>query len=478
MKNYKIICLDKGKQIPRIVKAVFNSIPFSLEVVKSATLADQLVQQGQYDLFIVNEKSIPLSDKQIRKINMSCVGTDLVIVEKDAKGLEFWLDIPDIKVLTDEDISQKLPLFLGELYSRNQNKFYDSFLLLELLKEGLRKAEGIFIIVDAECRITFLNETAQNLLGLEEQDTLGNLLSDQLVDGNKVWNFILNEINNNQNRMVAYQFKFIDRYNEEKPREVSIKSLGEFSRYFLIQSADGKAQAVSTSHRDEYQLLNKFADSIANELINPVNIIYGRLQLLQAVSGQDEKTQKSLDILEKQVNRINEIMSKLLTFAHLKQDTIPQKINMNEIFRQILRDPAVVQILETRMINLHYDLKEPLLVLNGLISHFEVLFKMLLEISCSCLDNNGLIFVETNQLSSYLNREWVNFKLTIDYTQSNLKKDVCLQAYLGESRSEIKSKSIEATIIEHIIGHYQGIYEMSRDDELKREIVSILFPIS
>ena len=478
MKPYKIICLDKGGQVPRIVKAVFNSIPFTLDVVKSAALADQSIQQAHYDLFIINKKSIPLNEKQIRRIKMSRVDTDLVIIERDAGGLEFWLDLADIKVLTYEEISHKLPLFLGELYSRNQNKFYDSFLFLDLLKESLRRAEGIFMIVDSGSQIVFLNESAENLLGIEGQDYIGNLLADHLVDGGKVWNFILDKIRDDDHREVRYQAKFIDSHNEEKPREISIKHLGGTAAYFLIQSTDSKAQLEHKRSTDEYQLFNKFADSIANELINPVNIISGRLQLLQAVFDEGDKTKKSLDILEKQVTRINEIMSKLLTFARLKQDTIPQKINVNELFKNILRDPSIVPILEKKDIDLRHDLNEPLAVLDGLISHFEILFKMLLEISCSCLDNKGLILVETNQLSSYLNREWVKFKLTIDYTQSNLKKDVCLHAYLGETRSEIKSKSIEATIIEHIIGHYQGIYELSRDDGLNREMISILFPLS
>lgn len=473
---FKIVCLDKAAQIPKIVKAVFNSIPHSLEVLKTLNKLDDFLHTDRNDLLIINIVNTKISVEDVKKIKITNPDISIIIIDKQPEAIEKWINFENIKFLTSSEIVQKLPLFLGEIYSKSNDNFYSRFSYLDLLKNCLRRVEQLVIILDTDSNILFLNQTAEKVLGVQEQDNAGTPLIDFIVDGNKVWNYIVDKCLFRDEHIEKYVIRFKDAQNIEHQKQISVKKLENENDYFLLESCDSALIIDKHNSGDEYQLLNKFADSIANELINPMNIISGRLQLLQSDLSNNDKYQKSLNTLEKQVDRINEIMSKLLTFARLKQDTIPQKINLNDLFKKILLEPSVMRLLEREGIEFKYSLMKELPILSGLMSHFDLLIKTILEICFECLGNKGRILVETNCLNNYLKQDWVTFKVNIDYLESSFAKKQCLHAYLGKDHSEVQGISIESTIIGHIIRHYHGIYQLTRDDQHK-EMINILFPL-
>ena len=166
-------------------------------------------------------------------------------------------------------------------------------------------------------------------------------------------------------------------------------------------------------------------------------------------------------------------MSKLLTFARLKQDTIPQKVDLNDLLRKMLMDPTMIRLKDRSEIILDFKLDDNLPNLSGLISHFNVLLKISLEICFECLGKKGRILVETND---YLNKDWILVSLSLDYADSLVYQKGCLQEYFKHSNFEVNNISIESTIIDHIIQHYQGLTQIDATNQ-NREIVMLFFPL-
>jgi len=115
-------------------------------------------------------------------------------------------------------------------------------------------------------------------------------------------------------------------------------------------------------------------------------------------------------------------------------------------------------------------------MLSGLISHFNLLIKNSLEICFACLGNKGRILVETKHLKDYLKQNWVAISFIIDFTESLMYKRGCLQDFFKDSNFIANAMSIESTIVNHIVHHYEGRCQF--DTEIHdRESVSLLFPL-
>jgi len=178
--------------------------------------------------------------------------------------------------------------------------------------------------------------------------------------------------------------------------------------------------------------------------------------------------------LEKQAERINETVGKLATFAHLKEDTVPQDVDINILLNRILLEPSIARLREMDDISLTYELGKPPLI-TGTSSHFSLLLKTLLEVCFNCLGSRGEIIVQTAERKKYLNKNWAEINFILNYSSSTFGNDITLQTILGKQEDTIRLKSIESAIIKHYIHHYKGNYSvlsLSPDQEK----LSLRFP--
>ena len=474
--KFKILCIDQNTQTSKIINAVFNSVPHVLDVTESPHQIISDPDRDQYDLIVINRTLCNCTVEDIKKIRISFPDLAFIIIDQKPENIEHWIELDNLKFLTIAEIESKLPIFLGDFYSKDQNKFEGSFNFMELLKNSLYNVKNIILISDIKSNIIFLNREAENLFQLQRPEYDEMQLTDYMVDGAKVWSYIIDRSIHGQEENQRFAITFTDNLSNEYEKQMIVHNFLISEDFIMLQSGNSHALGMKNETGNEYAVLNKFADSIANELMNPINNISGRIQLLQSDLGMNEKYKKSLDSLENQVNRINETMSKLFTFARLKQDTIPQKIDLNDLFNKLLMDPSITRLLEQNEVDFKYNLDQNLPPLSGLISHFSLLIKISLEICFECLGNKGRILVETNQLNDYLKQDWVAINIILDYTDSIMIKKGCLQDRFKHSNFDSKSISIESTIVDHVIHHYQGLCQINTEIQDK-EIVEFLFPL-
>ena len=474
--NFKILCIDETEKVAKIIRAVFNSVPYEMKLVTSPGEIITESSKYRFNLLVINRTVCNCSMDDIKKIQLSFPDPSFIIIDKDSENIENWISFENLRFLTISEIESKLPIFLGDFYSKDQSSFESSFTFLEILKNSLYSIKSTILISDMNSNIIFLNGEAEKLFQIQGRELNEIQLIDYMVDGAKVWNYIAGHFIDQNSNNHKFQVIFTDSLGNEYEKEVIVHKLLANEDYLMLESVDLSAIGMKKNGDKESAILNKFADSIANELMNPVNNISGRIQLLQSDLGANAKYKKSLDSLENQVDRINETMSKLLTFARLKQDTIPQKIDLNDLFHKMLMDPSMVRLIKGSEIKFDYNLSDDLPLLSGLISHFNLLLKISLEICFECLGKKGRILVETKQLNDYLKKDWILINFNLDFADSLIYQKGCLQEYFKHCNFEANNISIESTIIDHIIQHYQGMCKIDTETQNK-EIVMILFPL-
>lgn len=468
-----ILYVGREAEIPRMIGMVYHSLPHQLKIIRHADFLPELSSQEQYDLLIIGKLDEPVSAAMLKKVQLLHNHLNVILIDQEYH-LDEWLDVRRLNFMTQDELINRLPLVLSEIYSDISYKAMHGLNYWRLIRAGLDESAAFMAIVTDESKIMYLNRSAESKLGIENTDYMGALLTDFISDGSKVWKYLTDQLTIKNVPVEHYPVRFLDIHNQEYEDEITIKKI-EFEEPYLLIQSEVRAPHRRNQINGEYRILNKFADSIANELLNPVNIISGRLQLLQAELSGQEHLQKSLATLEKQVNRTNEIISNLLTFARLKQDTIPQKIQINEIVQHLLLDPSIMRIIKEGNLSLDYDFSRELPVLSGLISHFDLLFKTIIELSHHCLGANGGIIIRTRSSEQSDGQPWAEIHFTLSYEAPLSESNERMLKYLGAHESLRQVKSLQSTIISHIIRQYQGLYQVRATDDNIEEI-KISFP--
>jgi signal transduction histidine kinase len=472
-KPLNILCFSENSEITRIINAVYNAAPHEINCLPASKIQEEFEAAGDHNLIIIDNSNNQVSANTIRKLQILHGSVSLILIENNRFRIDDWGELQRLHCVNSDHIANRLPLALSEAYSEITNENSDSMSYWNAIRMALYESGQVIAIVDQECKLIFLNRSGEVLLGVNAAQYAGSTLKDFITDGAKVWNYIVNKIGLTNHPIGNYQLLFLDLQNREIPRKVNIRRIDGTSNLFLIQSIVNPLQ-YEDAHETDYQVLNKFADSIANELLNPVNIISGRLQLLQSEAGEIEAVQKSLTPLTKQVNRISDTVSKLLTFARLKRDTIPQKIHLNEIIQRLFLDPAVNKLICDNDATVEFQFEEKIPLLAGLISHFDMMIKTLIELSIHCLGAGGRIHLQTAARKNS-GQDWLDLIMTIKYPQPLFGKDETIQAYMGMSASLRRVKSLESTIVFHIILQYEGNFQVHQTEDDAEEMI-LSFP--
>lgn len=136
---------------------------------------------------------------------------------------------------------------------------------------------------------------------------------------------------------------FRDISERKKAEEKLIASLRELqeTRDMLVQSEKLSAIGLLTA-------------GIAHEILNPVNVISMRLQMLNGSRDVSDEVRDSLDICKKQLDRISEITSNLGQFSRISEEDIKMN-NLNEIIEEVVNMCAPQFKVEDINTDIQYD---------------------------------------------------------------------------------------------------------------------------
>ena len=288
--------------------------------------------------------------------------------------------------------------------------------------------EGI-IVTDSSGRITYLNDAACELFGLEGEDSIGKQL-DERVRGLD-WNALTHsggpvtrdlEIFYPRNRFINfYSVPLIieprdvpvaavaDRppQTTQEPRTASAaRATTEQVGYAIIMRdiTESRRTAEKTIESERLNALTLLAAGVAHELGNPLNSLNIHLQLMARQAGKikgkaSEELQHSIDICRGEINRLDSIVSQFLRAIRPSRPQLRPE-NINTIVEETVRFFAAE--IEARDIvvetELHSDL--PLLQLDR--DQMKQAFYNVIKNSFEAMKRRGILRILTDRDESHV----------------------------------------------------------------------------
>ncbi len=474
-KPFKILMVTDQAALRSKVTSIYVHIPHQIERLSCQDFKENTAASGGYDLLLLDNRSKSFDKAAVAKI-LEHSGTQWQVVisankEADAKrmlGAQTW-------VVEETNEANQLFAALSEIYEQfvQSNRGHSQY--WQILAEGLNSLEMICLIIDEAADIVFVNDYTRRLLKIETEWTDNSHLSDYLLEGNKVIRHIKEHFTQFRDDLDMQDVSFMDNAQQTVMRNVRVKQLQSDAGFFLISDFKGADVADEAKLTQEpFYSLEELSDSIAHTLLNPMNIISGRLQLLKGDPDLNQRLSKSLEILDNQVSRINVIMDRLLTFARLREDTVPQKIQINEILKRLRLEPAFANLFNEQTEKLQYALAEELPDLAGVVSHYDLLLKLLIELALQCVGADGKIQVQTGIQENYKMGRNIRVTFLLNYGRSFAASQNTLHGYFDYRQETVRS--IETDIIKHILSKYKSSLKVSEENN-QIERLDLLFPI-
>jgi two-component system, sporulation sensor kinase E len=283
--------------------------------------------------------------------------------------------------------------------------------------------EGI-IVTDSKGRITYLNDPACELFGLEAGDSLGKRL-DERVRGLD-WEALSRsegavsrdmEIFYPANRFINFYIvplvierhvstNMIDEDNSESHREQEIDISGERVGHAIIlrDITESRRSAQQTLESERFNALTLLAAGVAHEIGNPLNSLNIHLQLMERqarkLDGAAQKElQESIDIARSEINRLDSIVTQ---FLRAIRPTRPQlrPENVNTIVEEAVRFLAAE--IKDRDIVVEQELRSDLPMLDLDRDQIKQAFYNVIKNSFEAMKRRGILRIRTDMDESHV----------------------------------------------------------------------------
>jgi PAS domain S-box-containing protein len=207
------------------------------------------------------------------------------------------------------------------------------------------------LLVDTNGRIMNANSAALGLLGYKmrecigksfamflEQEQFKELWYGELISGNTVVNREATFIPKNGGKIPVLFSGSVMRNNE-----------GDIQgAVCVVRDITGQKELQDRLVRQEkLALLGQLAGGLGHELRNPLGVIKNAVYFLNlALENPDPQVKETLELLEKEVATSEKIISSMLAYARA-QPPLRKKVDMNQIFRELLSRIHVPKNIET-----------------------------------------------------------------------------------------------------------------------------------
>ncbi|MEY2438999.1 MAG: hypothetical protein QOI34_384 [Verrucomicrobiota bacterium] len=208
--------------------------------------------------------------------------------------------------------------------------------------------EGI-IVTDSKGRITYLNEAACELFGLESEDSIGKRL-DERVRGLD-WDAVSRaegpisrdmEIFYPANRFINFYIvpllierREVDAVPAARDKQEGAISSGQVGHAIILRDiTESRRSTQQTIESERLNALTLLAAGVAHEIGNPLNSLHIHLQLMERKvreleSANKEELQQSIDVARAEISRLDSIVTQFLrAIRPAKPHLLPENINV------------------------------------------------------------------------------------------------------------------------------------------------------
>src|SRR5256714_8270267 len=287
--------------------------------------------------------------------------------------------------------------------------------------------EGI-IVTDSSGRITYLNDAACELFGLDDEGSIGKLL-DERVRGLD-WNALAHsggpvtrdlEIFYPSNRFI--NFYIVPLVIE--PRDAAVAEVDDSGRpgstipvttgqvgYAIIMRdiTESRRTAEKTIESERLNALTLLAAGVAHELGNPLNSLNIHLQLMERqarkLKGKErEELQHSIEICRGEINRLDSIVTQFLRAIRPSRPQL-QPENINAIVEEAVRFFSAE--IEARDIVVETELRSDLPLLQLDRGQMKQAFYNVIKNSFEAMKRRGILRIRTDMDESHVRVSFID----------------------------------------------------------------------
>jgi signal transduction histidine kinase len=284
--------------------------------------------------------------------------------------------------------------------------------------------EGI-IVTDAKGRITYLNDAACGLFGLEASEAIGKRLDERI--GGLDWKSLTQsggpvshdvEIFYPQNRFINfYVVPLVIEQRESGAVATSLPDVDgrtghrtvatpeEVGHVMILRDiTESRRTAQQTIESERLNALRLLAAGVAHEIGNPLNSLHIHLQLMERSvqklqDGEKTELQQSIDVARSEVNRLDSIVTQFLKAIRPSRPQLRPE-NVNTIVDEAVRFFAPE--LQDREILIEQELRSDLPLLQLDRDQMKQAFYNVIKNSVEAMHRGGALRVRTDLADTHV----------------------------------------------------------------------------
>jgi two-component system, NtrC family, nitrogen regulation sensor histidine kinase GlnL len=259
------------------------------------------------------------------------------------------------------------------------------------------------VTVDLDGRITFFNEAAEVLTEISSAVTAGQLL--EQIFKREPWLIdLVKKTQPPRQESARGEGDFVTRWGRKTPVSVTVSPLhdaqGEFEGTILLlrDIKHRKELEEDLKRADRLALMGTLAAGLAHEIRNPLGGIKGAAQLLRRSVDANPTVHEFIDIMIREVDRVNQLIEQLLDLSRPAQLTL-EPVNIHEILEDVLLLEAQTVGEKEIQIRKYFDPSLP--PINGDRAQLVQVFLNLIKNAFQAMEQSGALTVTTRLETDY-----------------------------------------------------------------------------
>jgi len=390
------------------------------------------------------------------------------------EGVNAYLEKP----FSDEQLQGAISLAEKTLNLKSENKalFQAIELNRQFYEDLLNSTSEAIIVIDPDYQIRYRNRAARILLSLEETNSNTQYLHEYLEDGYKILSHIHQQLIQGK-KVAGYRVSIKDTTNKAFDAHLSADFL-----YDKNDEVEGLIINLTNPviyddalnrilRKEKLATIVHLANTLSHEIRNPINILSGRLQLLES-EMENTENKKSFESIQRQINRILHITELLAKFNLSREDSVPEKCNIIEIFKKVYNEKT--NQFKDKNFQIESVLQGSEFWIEGNHVQFSDAFGYLLDTVTELTPQGEKLEISGKEISTYAHSSWYEFQVIIPGIKMNTTQlfepyqsiDMEMNGFLGLGMA-----------IMHTIFHNYGAKIESFIQNKEQTLIRIRFPV-
>ena len=323
-------------------------------------------------------------------------------------------------------------------------------------------SEG-FLILDAEQRVLQLNASAERILGVSLEAAVGKKLEDFLPHCLQ-WFEYFRGSDEGERSLFIRDLSWKNRLGQNYVTDFSVSPLLDAARktrgwLILIRDVSRLQQLEEEKRQGErLAMMGTIAAGLAHEIKNPLGGIKGGAQLLSR-QIKDPRQQECLEIIIKETDRVNTLISSLLTFSKPRK-MAKKPVNINQILDTVLKLQEQKEKFHHIRIKKAFDPSLP--KIEGDPEQLTQAFLNLIKNAMEAMSGGGDLTVGNKILMGYKihgvkNQKWQMIEISVQDTGGGMAKTEQESLFTPFFTTKKSGTGLGLSITQQIIHEHKGM---------------------